>query len=265
MKIAEEGPYAAGSNENRPRSASTVSKALATLEVLCKADDALGVSAIACALDLDKGNTHRLLSTLIDLGFVSRIGDDGKYAPTLKVWELGSAVIARHRVRKAAQPFLRLLRESTGEPSFISLLERTEVLYLECVSGSYPMYAQIVVGTRAPAYKTASGKVLLAFQPDPVAAFRESVSAHDTAGNVDIDAGLAELQEIRSKSFAISRNAAFVGNSAVAAPILRRTGPPYAAVAIGMPSSRLPPERIEVVCQDVLRAAVGISEALGES
>lgn len=235
------------------------------LELLSKAESPMGVTAIARALELDKGNAHRILGNLIDLDYVVKDIDGGRYLATLKLWEYGSAIAARHPLKRAAQPFLRLLREQTDESAFISLLDDTEVLYLDRLDAPYPLYAQVQAGSRAPVFKTATGKALLAFQADAEGVLRRSVQRHAPATESEVIERLAELEQIRQLGYATSRDAAFIGTSAVAAPILRRAGEPYAAVAVGGASERFSGAHLQTAIQAVRNAAIGISEALGET
>ena len=72
----------------------TVIKALNALEFLCETAHPIGVTELAKEFRLVKSNAHRVLTTLVSLGYL-RKHDDGKYSPTLKVWELGTLIVSR--------------------------------------------------------------------------------------------------------------------------------------------------------------------------
>ncbi|WP_028602504.1 IclR family transcriptional regulator [Ottowia thiooxydans] len=248
---------------DRPRMDSVIAKVVASLEILSRSDTPVGVSAVARALDLDKSNVHRIFNTLLDLGYVQKDDDTGRYSATLKLWEQGSAIIARHPIKRAGQPILRILRQQTNESPYLSMLHDLEVLYLDRLDSPYPLVAQVSVGRRAPAYKTASGKAMLAFQPDPPALLNQLPAA--VRDSLDVPALLEEFAHIRKRGFAVSTNAAVAGMTAVAAPVQRRSGAPYIAVGVGGLSDRFGDEYIEEMGRAVLNAAVNISEIVGDA
>ena len=67
----------------------------------------------AAKLKLTKSNAHRVLRTLVALGYVEQ-HEDGNYGPTLKAWELGNLLISRLDFVQVAKPHLRRLNETTG-------------------------------------------------------------------------------------------------------------------------------------------------------
>ena len=73
----------------------TVVKALRILELLAGSDRALGVTEVADALGLSKSSVHRPLTTLVRLGYLTQETDSARYAATLRMWEVGSAVLDR--------------------------------------------------------------------------------------------------------------------------------------------------------------------------
>jgi DNA-binding IclR family transcriptional regulator len=77
----------------------TLIKGLALLEVLAHSDHPLGVTELAARIGLGKSNVHRLLQALVEQGYVRRDGDGGVYAASIRLWELGSAVLANLDLR----------------------------------------------------------------------------------------------------------------------------------------------------------------------
>ena len=142
----------------------TAVKLLRLYEYLCRADAPLGVSALAAKLRLTKSNAHRILRTLTGLGYAQQTAD-GLYAPTLKAWELGTLVINRLDFAQIAKPYLKELNDSTGESVYLATLNGTTVVYLDVLESRYPIRINSVIGGTAPAHCSASGKLLLAYNP----------------------------------------------------------------------------------------------------
>ena len=89
----------------------TVVKVLKLVETLSRAERPVGVTAIAAELGFTKSNAHRLLNTLVELGYVKRHDAEGQYELTLKLWRIGAAVMSRLDVARIALPHMRALEE----------------------------------------------------------------------------------------------------------------------------------------------------------
>ena len=83
----------------------TLIKGLGLLEVLAHADRPLGVTELAHRIGIGKSNVHRLLQALVELGYVRRDGDAGSYAASIRLWELGSAVLANLDLKRSLTLF----------------------------------------------------------------------------------------------------------------------------------------------------------------
>ncbi len=77
----------------------TLAKGLVVLEALIRNGRPCGVSDLAVSLGMSKSNAHRLLNTLAETGFVTT--EEGRYAASLKVWELGTLIIKGYDVRES--------------------------------------------------------------------------------------------------------------------------------------------------------------------
>jgi len=240
----------------------TTIKALRVIEALSASEEPRGVAELSRQLGFTKSNTFRILSTLASQGYVRSHGDTGRYVLTLRIWEHGAKVIDRHPIRRIAQPHLRLLFGQLNETILISVLESRDVLYIDKMDSDYPVRASARVGARAPAWRTASGKAMLAFQPDA------TIKALVEAGALDkgaLKAFQAELRTIRDRGYAISISGSRPGVNSVAAPIWGRDNVPLAAISVSGPAERFSNERMNAIAASVMNTATRISESLGVS
>ncbi len=234
---------------------STTIKALRLIEALAASDEPRGVAELGRALGFTKSNTFRILSTLTEQGYVRSHGDTGRYSLTLRVWEHGVRVIDRHPVRRVALPHMRLLHNKVNETILLTTFESPDVLYIGKVESDNPIRLSARVGQRAPAWRTASGLSMLAFQPEDVI---ESVLQQ---ANVDSQL-LARLQVVRDQGYAMSVNGTRVGVSSVAAPIWNGEAAPRVSISVSGPAERFSPERMAEIGIMVLNCATQVSESL---
>lgn len=234
---------AAEDDGNRRSSGSrTLSRGLALLSALGEQADGATVSGLAEATGLDRAVLYRLLDTLTREGFVTRDPDSRRYRLGLAMLELGVRAAQGLEVRRLAGPPLRALSEDTGEAACLAVRDRDDLVIVEVIEpGDRFVQVNYRVGFRHPLGVAAHGKALLAFLPE--------------------GSRTPELQAVRQRGVAYTRDELEPGASGVAAPVFDHTGRAVAAVGIVAPNARLPdPESIAL---RVLRSAREISELLG--
>jgi len=241
----------------------TVAKAMTVLELLARSGGPMRLSVIAEQLGLQKSNVHRLLATLTDLGYVSQEPETSRYMLTLRIWELGAAIILAHPAKRAAGPYMQALHRATAETVSLTVLDGDDVLYLDKILAPRPLRFTTQPGSRAPAALTASGKAMLALEADPRAVVERSVKAASPDNTIDPDKVMAELTQIRAKGYAITHSSWTPGIVSVGAPIIGRDGRAAAALTVSGPTERLHEAKIGEVVEAVLNACAGMAESVG--
>lgn len=240
----------------------TTIKALRVLEALAQSEEPRGVAELGRQVGLTKSNTFRILATLASQGYVRSHPETGRYSLTLKIWEQGAKVIERHPVRRVAQPHLKLLFGQLNETILLSVLELPDVLYIGKMDSDYPVRASARVGSRAPAWRIASGKAMLAYQSDEVI---DEVAGKANLSPETIEQLRQEFREIRERGFAMSFSGSRPGVNSVAAPVWTSDAAPTAAVSVSGPAERFSAERMAALGSAVMNTATRISESLGVS
>lgn len=111
-------------------------KGLRLVEALALSERPRGITDLARELDFTKSNVHRFLATLQELGYVRRNPADSTYELTPRIWELGNHVIRRMDFVRMAQPAMAKLAETTGETVHLSMLDGTDVVYLDKIESA---------------------------------------------------------------------------------------------------------------------------------
>ena len=239
---------------------STTVKALLVIEALSVSEEPRGVAELSRQLGYSKSNTFRILSTLASQGFVRSHTETGRYSLTLKIWEQGVRVIDRQPVRRVTQSHLKNLFLQLNETVLLSVLDFPEVLYIDKMEGEYPVRASARVGWRAPAWRTASGKSMLAYEPDEVIS---KIVEDGLFPAEDLPALRKELEDVRQRGFSMSYNGSRPGVNSVSAPIWGPDALPVAALSVSGPAERFTPERMLSMSTSVMNAATRVSESLG--
>jgi DNA-binding IclR family transcriptional regulator len=242
-----------------------VERALQILSCFDDQHQERGISEIAQAVDLHKATAHRIVTTLVNYGYLERAEDGQRYRLGLVLPELGFKVIRRMDLRREALPYMLELVEKWDETCDLSVFDQGQVFYVEVVRGNRALSIAAAVGQRLPAHCTASGKVFLAhLQPDMLNAILEYPLRGYTSNTITSREELLEqLKMIRSQGYAVDKEEMEEGVYAIAAPICNDQGRIVAAMSIPSPVSRLDNEREVEIIESLKQAALSISRRLG--
>jgi len=232
-----------------------IARAFSLLECLLEAGEPLRLTEIVAATDLQKSTAHRLLSTLVALGYV-RQDASGRYGASLRTWELGARTAAQLPIKRIAAGFLHGLHRAIGETVSLTLLSGADVLYLDKIIAPRPVQFRTSVGSRAPAVLTASGKAILSQRPDGEALARAAAATL----TLDISAVEAELREARRRGYALSGYSPGVLSIGVA--VAAGGAAPVAGLSVSAPADRLAVDDRLPVVDALLETAARMGEAL---
>jgi IclR family pca regulon transcriptional regulator len=141
----------------------SLERGLAIIQAFDAEHPSLSLADVARRTGLTRAAVRRFLLTLAELGFVW--ADGGKFSLRPKVLSLGYAYLSSLSLPDIALPHLRDLAHRTSESASLTVLDDDSIVYVAQVTAPRPMAVRIDVGTRFPAYATATGRVLLANAP----------------------------------------------------------------------------------------------------
>lgn len=241
----------------------SIVKAFTLLELLANSDVPLGVTALADTAELGKSNVHRILQTLLELGYVEQ-GANAQYQPSLKTWEMGCRVMSRLSLRDVARGPMQILAELTKEAVHLSELHQGEVLYIDKIESSEPVRAYTQLGGRAPAHCTATGKAMLAFASDAdIAAALLDASDHTPKTITSLDRFEIEAEHIRTNRYSLNRGEWRSDIIGLGAPIADQSGNVVAAIGLSAPASRVELSELETLAVRLIEHAERVSLSLG--
>jgi IclR family pca regulon transcriptional regulator len=232
-------------NEANPAGLSqSLERGLAVLRAFTPDRPTLGISELARGLALTRSTTHRYVATLATLGYLEQDGPTRKYRLGPRVLDLGFSVLASLDLREVAAPHLRRLTDSTGHTSNLAIRDDTDVILIDRVRGRPGRYHHLEftlhVGSRIPAYCSATGKALLAFLPRPdleQVLERIDLIQRGPRTLTDKRALLAELDQVRRTGIAVNDEELESALRSIAAPVRARSGEVVAAVNVAVPWS----------------------------
>ena len=240
------------------------------LDTLSESPQGLSLGDLATKVDLSKGTTHRLLSTLSFFDYVRQDAESKKYNLGFKLVELGNRLLSQIDFRAEARPFLVDLAECTKETVHLVILDQSEVLYIDKVEAnghSSGLRMVSMLGSRIPAHCCAVGKVLLAALPEDkleklVALKGLTKRTENTI--VDLVKLKEHLKMVRRNGYALDKEENEIGIRCVAAPIYDQRREVIAAISISAPVSRVNARMLKKNLKDrVIETALNISRKIG--
>ncbi|HZU73263.1 MAG TPA: IclR family transcriptional regulator [Acidimicrobiales bacterium] len=237
-------------------------RGLRVLEAVASAGGPVRLSQIASQLGMQKSSVHRVLRSLIDAGFLMQDPATDLYSATLKVWELGSAVVGSLPIKRAATTVLLELQRRTGETVSLSVLDGDDVLYLDKIISPRPMGFTTRVGSRVPAPMTVGGRAMLAYEDDPDAVVAR-VARRLGKEILDPARAMADIRRARQDGYLKGIGRAERGVVGIAAAVPGPDGRAAAGLTVSAPAKRLDDKREQEVIDALVMAVSVLAEALG--
>jgi len=143
---------------------STISRVMAIIEAVARAERPLSPADLSCLLDIPKPSIHRLLSQLEADGYV-QTNMRGLIVPGLRMHGVAWGVLHSERFSAARRAILTQLTEQIGETCGIAIPNGSEMIYYDRVQSDWPLQLNLQVGSHTPTWCTASGKLYLSSLP----------------------------------------------------------------------------------------------------
>jgi IclR family KDG regulon transcriptional repressor len=244
----------------------TLARGLQILDVL-KDRGRSNLTEISMEVGLDKSTVHRLLYTLTELGFIERNDDNQKYRLAVKLIEHGRRAAADMELRRVALPYLKRLREASGETASFSVLDGGKIVWVEMQETRSPLPMTLPAGVGAGwPHATASGKAIMAYLPAQAVerllpAGGLPAQTKNTITTVD---GLREdLSRTRERGYALDDIENIEGLRCIAVPLFGPGGRVLGAISISAPAFRFS-EEVYLPLVPVLKdVGLDISRSMG--
>lgn len=253
------------SNNHVPGNVQSLERALDIIELLSTSNEGMGVTKVASALNLHKTTTHRLLTTLVDRGYIEK-SSTGEYRLGLKLFEAVSVYINSLELLTEARPFVASITTELGLTAHLGVLEGDQVVYVEKmdVLSGIMLYSQI--GIRVHSYCSSLGKCLLSNfsknELDKVLAETKFVKFTENT-ITSLDEMHEEIKKVRKQGWAMDNQEFDLNNRCIGAPIYDYRGEIIAAISASGTPEMLTLERVPDVAKYVVEASSNLSRIMG--
>jgi DNA-binding IclR family transcriptional regulator len=214
---------------------------------------------LAHAIGASGSAVHRILTALKKKGLVQQATENGPYSLSWSILALAQRLMAHADVRTIALPFMTALRDTVRETVTLNVRSGFARVCIDQAVGPHEVSWRKGVGQVAPLGVGATGKVFLAYLPEPEfeAFWAETKLEKLTPHTIIHRRELArELEVVRDRGLAFGIQDRLLGVAGISAPIFDAPGRVAAALTIAGPTERCTPEQLETWVKP-LKAATG--------
>jgi IclR family acetate operon transcriptional repressor len=237
----------------------SVERVFELLELITDAGGDVTLSELSSSTDLPLPTIHRLLRTLVALGYIRQL-PNRRYALGPRLIRLGEG--ANKQLGALARPQLKSLVDRLGETSNMAVLDSD----MAQVPSLHSMRMFTEVGRRAHTHDTGVGKAILAQLDDEVVrgiVTRTGMPTPTAKSIGDFDALIADLNRIRERGYSIDEEEQELGVRCFAMAV--PNAPTPTAISVSGPVSRVDQSFADRAVPLLREAAQAISDELNQN
>ena len=247
-------------------SVQSIVRAFNIIETIAEHNNSMTITELSQKVTLHKSTVHRLLNTLIQLGYVKQNAQTSQYELTLKCFEIGVSIVKQNDLISVARPYLEALRDLSGEVVHLVIPDDKEIIYIDKVESTQTLRMHSFVGKRAPLYCTAVGKAILADQPSQaIENYWQSIDPIKYTPNtiVTLDAFFDELSQIKIEGISFDNEEQESGIRCIAVSLKNYSGETIGALSISGPLGRMTDDKMALIKPELLKIKLQISKQIG--
>lgn len=238
----------------------TIERAFGLLETMADNDGIMGLSALAAESGLPLPTIHRLVRTLVDLGYL-RQEPNRQYVLGPRLIRLGES--SSRMLSTWARPHLAHLVDELGESANLAMLDGDQIVYVAQVPSRHSMRMFTEVGRRVLPHCTAVGKAVMAdMDADEVRDIlsRTGMPRHTPNTMTDPKKFAAALAQTAEQGYALDEGEQEVGVRCVAVAV--PDAPSRLALSVSGPATRMTEDLIARAVPLLHEAGAGLSSDL---
>jgi DNA-binding IclR family transcriptional regulator len=244
-----------------------VERCLEIFDLFTRAEGMLGMNDVAKALDVSANMAFRMLATMAKAGYLAKDEKTGLFTVSLKFLPLSRKALLSLDIRRAAMPFLEMLRHGYPKANLnLAVLFQGEVIVIDRLDSASLPRTYFVPGKTLPFHATGLGKALACelgeAELDAIIA-RRGMKAYAPGTIATPEALKEELAKVRRERAARDRSEFIPDDNCNAVPLRDRSGKIVAAISLTAFESHMSAEEVEASMPALIETGRNISYYLG--
>lgn len=245
----------------------TLARGLTILEALTDAPpEGLSHAALVSHLGLHRSTLYRYLGALQELGFVEPVEGEARYRLGHRAVQLSSASARQKAFRQLAKRYVNQAAGATGEAVHATVFVNGHAVTVAVADSTSTVSPPVVfLGTKRPAYSSASGRVFLAFQPQHLTEIqlRQPMVSRTPYTITNRPQLMSALAEIRSRGFAVDQKEYLENVYCVAVPVLDYSEEVIGTLSVSVSETAADTPRLDAIIGLLQKCAQSLSRNLG--
>ena len=254
---------------NIKNSNKSVAKTLQIIDTLSHSNEPVRLHEIALAVDMPDSTVLRMLTSLVEFGYIRQNPENSKYYLSLKFAKIGAIAVSQNNLRDISHSMLAELSYRCKEAVCTAVEIEHQVVYTDVIDGPDGMLKVMhYIGKQAPMHCTGVGKcILLNYSDSQIDALIKARGLQRYTPNTITtkEALVKELDLVRERGYAIDNQECELGARCVASGIRDYSGKIVAAISVSGPATRMTYEYLESISEIVVATAKEISVSLSYS
>ena len=244
----------------------SIRKALTILDAFIDKEDGIQLSDLSELTGINKPTANRILSILIECGYVKQAHKRGKYSLGMKFLNFSSTLKKIFKINNIAMPYLVKLHESVAETVVLTTFDAEKINFSVVINAKDFLRISPDEGSYTPTPCTGEGKIFFAqMSEQDLNNYIKSVGLHSFTPNTIIDPNQLknQLMVVAKENVAYDDEEYDIGIRNVSAGIKNNEERTIAAVSVLGPTVRLTRAHMMDITSDVKYCALAISRELG--
>jgi DNA-binding IclR family transcriptional regulator len=243
-----------------------VEKTLDIIEAVLETGDEVGLANLAAMTGLNRTTVHRIISVLVERGYLYQKSKGDKYSLGLKFLQYSNPNKTIASLKETALPYMQNLCDEISETVNMAILDGFEAVGIAVIAAERILRVVPGAVNKYPLHCTAIGKINLAYMSDEkIENFINIMGLPAYTDNTMTDTMQLkkEIKVIRRDGIAFDDEEYSLGIRSAAVPVRDDSGVTLAAVSFVGPTVRISKPKLIQLGSSLKNCASNISLSLG--
>lgn len=244
-----------------------VERCFEILDLFLQLDEPITIQTICAQLGINSNMAFRMLSTMVQSGYLQKEEKSGIYSISLKFLTLSRKALISLEIRRVVMPFLEMLRAKYPKANLnLAVLYQGEVVVIDRIDSMSLPRTYFTPGKTLPFHATALGKALTCELPEAeldAMIEKKGLKPFTPSTITDPVALKEELAKVRAQHFSRDRAEFIPNDNCIAFPLRDSSGRIIAAISLSAFESYMTVEEIEDTIPVLAETARNISFYMG--
>lgn len=244
----------------------SLERTFSILGILAHEPNGITLAEISDRVGLPRSTTFRLLAVLLQHEFARKSADTNLYRLGPGFIELSSHYLNNLELKTESASYMNELASTVGTIVFLARRQGNRIVYIDKQDKFSSLRKYAIIGQQKPLYCTSLGKALLLdMEDEEIRILHNSEKFIKFGPNTHpcVDELIEDIHICRKRGWTRDDEEAEVGMNCVAAPIRDYRGQIISAISTSWILANRQDLKPEKVAVNVIKAADGISQAMG--